>query len=92
LDQERVVSSLKAKILCLAQAILGAYCLIQGLLLLGSGDPLTQWAGIGLFLWLPGCGYYTWQGRTAYARRATAPKVAQAPSQVVGTAMAPIID
>jgi hypothetical protein len=89
LSQERVVTSLKAKIVCLVPLMLGVYCLVEGLVLLGSEDPIIPGGGISLLLWLPACGYYAWRGRTAFARRA---KVAPEPRRVVTTAMAPVVE
>jgi hypothetical protein len=64
------MTNLKAKIPFLAPMILGSYCMIQGLLLLASSDLLIQALGVGVLLWVPGCAYYTWKGRSVWARQA----------------------
>jgi hypothetical protein len=59
--------SLKTKIIALSPAVLGLYCILQGSLLLGSEEVLIQLLGMGLFLWVPACGYFAWKGRDAWS-------------------------
>ena len=60
---------MKDKILCVVPAILGFYCVLQGSLLFASDNFLVQCLGVGLFLWVPGCAYYTWRGRKAFSAK-----------------------
>ena len=80
------MTTIKNKLQCLVPLLLGLYSLTQGGVLVMSNDPLTQLLGVGVFLWLPGCMYYTWRGRTALLPRlATArPAPRYAPSSLVG--------
>jgi hypothetical protein len=52
----------------------GVYCLVQGLMLLGSDDFLKSALGVGLLLWIPGCGYYAWRCRPAFATSVSNPR------------------
>ena len=70
------MNTLKNKILCLVPPVIGLYCAVQGLLLIDNPDPLVQAFGISLFLWVPGCAYFSWKARTA-ASRAEARTVAR---------------
>jgi hypothetical protein len=42
--------------------LFGVYAVIQGLALVMSENPLGQMLGMGVWLWVPGCAYYTWRG------------------------------
>ena len=66
------MTDLKSKLLCLLPMTLGLYCLIQGALLASSPNPSIVMLAFGLWLWVPGCAYFTWRGRKAFAAR-TAP-------------------
>jgi hypothetical protein len=55
----------QARILGLVPAVLGLYCAVQGLVLLDSQEPLIQALGVALFLWVPGCAYFSWKARKA---------------------------
>jgi hypothetical protein len=63
------MNSLKAKIISLCPVALGSYCIFQGALLLSSEDVLIQFLGVGLFLWVPACGYFAWKGRGAWSQQ-----------------------
>ncbi len=69
------MTSLKNKILCLTPMVLGLYCLIQGALLVMSENSMVQLVGLSMWLWLPGCAYYGWKGRHAFASQAVAVRV-----------------
>ena len=64
---------------------LGIYVLIQGGALVLNANPMVQLLGVGVLLWLPGCGYYTWRGfRPATPREVTVQTMPQhIPSKLV---------
>jgi hypothetical protein len=61
----------KGRLLFLTPLGFGLFCLIQGAALAQSASPLAQLMGLGLWLWLPACAYYTWKGRGAFVSAAT---------------------
>jgi hypothetical protein len=62
---------LKNQIQFFVPLILGLYSLVQGCGLAMSANPLIQLLGLGLWLWLPGCAYYTWRGYQALTSAVT---------------------
>jgi hypothetical protein len=48
------------QIRCLVPVVIGSFCLIQGAALAMNRDPLAQILGMGLWLCLAVCIYYTW--------------------------------
>jgi hypothetical protein len=48
--------------------LLGLFFLIQGGVLAANADPLVRLVGFCLLLWVPGCSYYAWRGRTVWLR------------------------
>jgi hypothetical protein len=50
--------------------VLGLFLLIQGVALATNADPLVRLVGFCLLLWVPGCAYYTWRGRTVWVQKA----------------------
>jgi len=57
--------------------ILGLYCLVQGCGLAMSANPVVQLLGLGLWIWLPACAYYTWSAYQAL----NSPVTAAAPAE-----------
>jgi hypothetical protein len=55
-------------------SLFGAYCLVQGLVLVRSDDFLVSALGVALLLWLPGCVYYVWRLRATFATTAASPR------------------
>ena len=66
------MTDLKSKLLCLLPMTLGLYCLIQGALFASSPNPVIMMLAFGMWLWVPGCAYFTWRGLKAITVR-TAP-------------------
>src|SRR5437660_10944705 len=52
--------------------IFGFYCLVQGCGLAMSASPVMQLLGLGLWIWLPACAYYTWRAYQALTSAETA--------------------
>lgn len=67
----------KGRLLFLTPLGFGLFCLIQGAALAQSTKPLAQLMGLGLWLWLPACAYYTWKGRGAFVTAVTARAAAE---------------
>jgi hypothetical protein len=61
------MKTLKTEIEFFLPLVLGLYCLIQGAALAFSANAMIQLMGMGLWLWLPGCTYYSWRGYKALA-------------------------
>lgn len=46
--------------------VLGLFFLTQGIALATNADPLVRLVGFCLLLWVPGCAFYTWRGRSVW--------------------------
>ena len=71
------MTNFKNKLICLMPAALGLFCLIQGSALANSANEMAQLVGYGLFLPLPGCAYFFWQGCKALSPRLAVPQPIQ---------------
>ena len=69
------MNNFRDKFLCVILLVCGLYCLIQGVLLTGSDNPLAMLLGYILWLWVPGCVYFTLKG--AKSLKALIPQAAQ---------------